>query len=288
MFCQVYSNIFNWNQGINELKRVYLSSYSEICIFFFSFRFYFLAPCVIPHFLLSLQTLGLQSQLITPSLLEKWHTYPRDCKLAEIDCRVLEISKLAYVVITFYSENSNKKKKENVLLYESWLNLQLFLAIRSWFLATILTSGIKRYLYYLHFLISSPILPASFDLLSPTKETVWRSRGFPYEEVQQKVAQTWWWHGRARVAQWWEHSPPTNVARVQIPASTPYDSIQSDRLFLTFVSSVRLKSWCVLLLEPQKITLLASSTFLSSLINHATYVGSISCARYFVAVYYAS
>ena len=27
---------------------------------------------------------------------------------------------------------------------------------------------------------------------------------------------------RARVAQWWEHSPPTNVARVQIPASTPY------------------------------------------------------------------
>ena len=26
----------------------------------------------------------------------------------------------------------------------------------------------------------------------------------------------------ARVAQWWEHSPPTNVARVQIPASTPY------------------------------------------------------------------
>ena len=123
MFCQVYSNIFNWNQGINELKRVYLSSYSKICIFFFSFRFYFLAPCVLPHFLLSLQTLGLQSQLITPSLLEKWHTYPRDCKLAEIDCRVLEISKLAYLVITFYSENSNKKKKENVLLCESWLNL---------------------------------------------------------------------------------------------------------------------------------------------------------------------
>ena len=26
----------------------------------------------------------------------------------------------------------------------------------------------------------------------------------------------------ARVAQWWEHSPLTNVARVQIPASTPY------------------------------------------------------------------
>ena len=25
----------------------------------------------------------------------------------------------------------------------------------------------------------------------------------------------------ARVAQWWERSPPTNVARVQIPASTP-------------------------------------------------------------------
>ena len=112
MFCQVYLNIFNWNQGINELKRVYLSSYSKICIFFFSFRFYFLAPCVLPHFLLSLQTLGLQSHLITPSLLEKWHTYPRDCKLAEIDCRVLEISKLAYLVITFYSENSNKKKRK--------------------------------------------------------------------------------------------------------------------------------------------------------------------------------
>ena len=27
---------------------------------------------------------------------------------------------------------------------------------------------------------------------------------------------------RARVAQRWNHSPPTNVARVQIPASTPY------------------------------------------------------------------
>ena len=26
----------------------------------------------------------------------------------------------------------------------------------------------------------------------------------------------------ARVAQWWEHSPPTNVARVRILASTPY------------------------------------------------------------------
>ena len=25
-----------------------------------------------------------------------------------------------------------------------------------------------------------------------------------------------------RVAQWWDHSPPTNVARVQIPTSTPY------------------------------------------------------------------
>ena len=26
----------------------------------------------------------------------------------------------------------------------------------------------------------------------------------------------------ARVGRWWEHSPPTNVARVQIPPSTPY------------------------------------------------------------------
>lgn len=51
----------------------------------------------------------------TPSLLDKWHTYPRDCKLAEVDCRVFEISNLAYLVITFYSENSNKKK-EVVLL----------------------------------------------------------------------------------------------------------------------------------------------------------------------------
>ena len=34
----------------------------------------------------------------------------------------------------------------------------------------------------------------------------------------------WWVHvlEGARVAQWWEHSPPTNVAWVQIPASTPY------------------------------------------------------------------
>ena len=28
--------------------------------------------------------------------------------------------------------------------------------------------------------------------------------------------------GGARVAEWWKHSPPTNVAWVQIPASTPY------------------------------------------------------------------
>ena len=28
--------------------------------------------------------------------------------------------------------------------------------------------------------------------------------------------------GGARVAQWWEHSPPTNVAPVRILASTPY------------------------------------------------------------------
>ena len=28
--------------------------------------------------------------------------------------------------------------------------------------------------------------------------------------------------GRARVAQWWEHPPPTNLARVRILASTPY------------------------------------------------------------------
>ena len=30
------------------------------------------------------------------------------------------------------------------------------------------------------------------------------------------------YYSRARVAQWWEHSPPTNVARVRILASTPY------------------------------------------------------------------
>ena len=28
--------------------------------------------------------------------------------------------------------------------------------------------------------------------------------------------------GGARVAFWWEHSPPTNVVRVQLPALTPY------------------------------------------------------------------
>ena len=117
MFCQVYLNIFNWNQGINELKRVYLSSCSKICIFFFlsflSFFDYILRHlCVLPNFPLSFRKLALQSQLMTLSLLEKWHTYPRDCKLAEIDCRVLEISKLAYLVITFYSENSNKKKRK--------------------------------------------------------------------------------------------------------------------------------------------------------------------------------
>ena len=34
----------------------------------------------------------------------------------------------------------------------------------------------------------------------------------------------WWVHvlEGARVAQWWAHSPPTNVAWVQLPASTPY------------------------------------------------------------------
>ena len=28
--------------------------------------------------------------------------------------------------------------------------------------------------------------------------------------------------GEQGIAQWWEHSPPTDVVRVQIPASTPY------------------------------------------------------------------
>ena len=34
----------------------------------------------------------------------------------------------------------------------------------------------------------------------------------------------WWVHvlEGARVVQWWAHSPPTNVAWVQLPASTPY------------------------------------------------------------------
>ena len=32
--------------------------------------------------------------------------------------------------------------------------------------------------------------------------------------------------GGARKAQWWEHSPPNNVARVQIPASTPYVGVE--------------------------------------------------------------
>ena len=32
--------------------------------------------------------------------------------------------------------------------------------------------------------------------------------------------------GGARMAQWWEHSPPNNVARVQIPASTPYVGVE--------------------------------------------------------------
>ena len=35
-----------------------------------------------------------------------------------------------------------------------------------------------------------------------------------------RVAKCLYWGGR--VAQWLEHSPPTNVARVQIPSSTPY------------------------------------------------------------------
>ena len=35
-----------------------------------------------------------------------------------------------------------------------------------------------------------------------------------------RVAKCLYWGGR--VAQWLEHSPPTNVARVQIPSLTPY------------------------------------------------------------------
>ena len=31
----------------------------------------------------------------------------------------------------------------------------------------------------------------------------------------------WWWGGGARLAQWWEHSHPTNVAWVHIPPSKP-------------------------------------------------------------------
>ena len=38
-----------------------------------------------------------------------------------------------------------------------------------------------------------------------------------YELIQTNLT-----FGGARVAQWWERSPPTNVARVRILASTPY------------------------------------------------------------------
>ena len=33
----------------------------------------------------------------------------------------------------------------------------------------------------------------------------------------------------ARVAQWWAHSPKTNVARVQIVASTPYVGFRAEK-----------------------------------------------------------
>ena len=50
----------------------------------------------------------------------------------------------------------------------------------------------------------------------------WR-RSCQDDQVQVCFGEQGWRRG-ARVAQWWEHSPPINVARVQIPASTPYVS----------------------------------------------------------------
>ena len=117
----VLSSLFEYfllkpgNKWVGE--NIFIIVEQNLCFPFSSSSFLFLLYilrhlCVLPNFPLSFRKLALQSQLITPSLLEKWHTYPRDCKLAEIDWRVLEISKLAYLVITFYSENSNKKKRK--------------------------------------------------------------------------------------------------------------------------------------------------------------------------------
>ena len=51
------------------------------------------------------------------------------------------------------------------------------------------------------------------------RKKVRRSHTHPLVSLEWTKISTLW---GARVAQWWEHSLSTNVARVQLPASTPY------------------------------------------------------------------
>ena len=65
------------------------------------------------------------------------------------------------------------------------------------------------------FLATFSLPPSSSLLKVPTV-----NYGDGYGDVGHFIC--WLKEGEAKVAQWWKHPPPTNVAWFQIPASTPY------------------------------------------------------------------
>ena len=83
-------------------------------------------------------------------------------------------------------------------------------------------------------------LKASFHSYNPKPDPP-ANKGYPVMQSD--------WPGwcecslRARVAQWWEHSPPTNVARVQIPASTQYVGWVCLFVVVSLPCSERFFSW---------------------------------------------
>ena len=61
---------------------------------------------------------------------------------------------------------------------------------------------------------------------SPPRAYCYFYRDTKREPVQRREEQPLFSPWRATMAQWWEHSPPTNVTRVQISASTTYVGVE--------------------------------------------------------------
>ena len=87
----------------------------------------------------------------------------------------------------------------------------------------------------------------------------------------------------ARVAQWWEHSPPTNVARVQIPASTPYVGW----VCCWFSPLLRVPPGTLVFPSPQKPTF-PNSNSTRNQVDEEPLCGCATCKSLFISCIYLS